>query len=104
MNPFELLKDAQLLQSKMQEAQAKLAAIRVKGSAGAGMVTVELNGEFRLISIEIDPEMNDPADVAMLQDVICAAHNDAVGKLKETIREELSGMAGGFPIPPGLFG
>lgn len=104
MNPFDLLKDAQALQSKMQEAQAKLASIRAVGNAGAGMVTVELNGEFRVLSVTIDPEILNPSDAAMVQDLVLAAHNDALAKIRERIREELAGLAGGLPLPPGLFG
>ena len=69
-----LMKQAQQMQSKMQEMQAKLEGLEMDGEAGAGLVTVTLNGKGDLRRIKIDPKLVDPADTEMLEDLIVAAH------------------------------
>jgi DNA-binding YbaB/EbfC family protein len=103
INPFELLKNFGNIQSKMTELQGKLAGIRVTGSAGGDMVKVEINGRFEVLSVRIAPEAAGPDDVSMLQDLIRAATTDALSKVKEALRTEISGMAGGI-LPPGFMG
>ena len=68
-----LMKQAQQMQSKMQEMQAKLEAMDVEGTAGAGMVTVTLNGRGDMRKIRIAPKLADPSDMEMLEDLIVAA-------------------------------
>ncbi len=72
-----LMKQAQQMQSKMQEMQAKLEGMEIDGVAGAGLVTITLNGKGDLKRIKIDPKVADPADVEMLEDLIAAAHRNA---------------------------
>jgi DNA-binding YbaB/EbfC family protein len=104
INPFELLKNFGNIQSKMAELQGKLAAIHVCGSAGGDMVKVEINGQFEVLSVVISPEAANPDDLPMLQDLIRAAMTDALFKVKEAIRTEISGMTGGINLPPGFMG
>ncbi|MDR1316806.1 MAG: YbaB/EbfC family nucleoid-associated protein [Spirochaetales bacterium] len=104
INPFELLKNFGNIQSKMAEFQQKLAGVQVSGSAGGDMVRIEINGQFEVLSVFISPEAADPANLPMLQDLIRAAMSDALYKVKEAIRTEVSGMTGGINLPPGFMG
>ncbi len=103
-NPFEIFKQLQGLQSKMGEIQAKLKTVRATGSAGGGLVTVELNGQMQVEKVTIAREAVDPGDIPMLQDLVQAAISDALDRLKEKIREEVSQATGMLGLPPGLFG
>jgi hypothetical protein len=103
-NPFELLRNFQGLQAKMGEMQEKLKAVRVTGSAGGGMVTVELNGDLRVEKVTIAPEVVDPSDIRMLEDLVLAAVSDAHARLKEKLRDEMAQATGITGLPPGLFG
>lgn len=104
MNPFEMLKNLQSLQSGMQEMQGKLAEINVTGTAGGEMVRVSMNGQMMVTGVHIEPEAVDPGDVGMLEDLVRAALSDAMAKIKEAIQQEVSSMTGGMPIPPGFMG
>ncbi|HHU36418.1 MAG TPA: YbaB/EbfC family nucleoid-associated protein [Treponema sp.] len=96
MNPFEILSNAKGLKEKLRQAQEDLMEITASGSSGGGIVNVTINGNFDLISIAIDPIAVDPRDIPMLQDLIVAAHNDAVGKVRETAKDKLGSLAGGM--------
>ncbi len=104
INPMDILKNFQNIQSRMSEAQEKLKAITVVGTAGGDMVRVELNGQMEVRSIKISPEAVDPEDIEMLEDLTLAAFTDAVAKVKDRIQEEMSSITGGLNLPPGLFG
>jgi DNA-binding YbaB/EbfC family protein len=97
-----LMKQAQQMQSKMQEMQAKLETTEVVGEAGAGLVKVTLNGRNELRAISIDPKVIDPADAEMLQDLIVAAHKDAKDKIEAISAEELQKVTGGMQLPAGM--
>jgi len=103
-NPFEIFKQLQGLQSKMGEIQAKLKTVRATGSAGGGLVTVEVNGQMQVEKVTIAPEAVDPRDIQMLQDLVLAAVADALDRLKERIREEVSQATGMLGLPPGFLG
>ena len=103
-NPFEMLKNLQGLQAKMGEMQEKLKSVRVTGSAGGGMVTVELNGDLRAEKVTISPEAVDPSDIRMLEDLVLAAASDALARLKERLRDEMAQATGIAGLPPGMFG
>ena len=103
-NPFDLFKQLQGLQSRMGEVQAKLRTVKATGSAGGGLVTVELNGQMQVEKVTIAPEAVDPRDVAMLQDLVQAAMSDALDRLKEKIRDEVSQVTGLLGLPPGFLG
>ncbi|MFP4566529.1 MAG: YbaB/EbfC family nucleoid-associated protein [Spirochaetaceae bacterium] len=104
MNPMDILKNFQNIQSKLGEAQARLKEVRATGTAGGDMVRVEMTGEFQVTAVRISPEAVDPDDIDMLQDLILAAFTNAVANVKEKIREEMSSFTGGMDLPPGMFG
>jgi len=103
-NPFDILRQLQGLQSRVGEIQEKLKSVRVTGSAGGGMVTVEMNGQMKVEKVTIGAEAVDPKDVSMLQDLVMAAMSDALDRLKERIREEVSQATGLLGLPPGFLG
>ena len=94
-----LMKQAQELQENIAEKQALLAKQEVTGSSGGGMVTVVATGDQQIKSIRFEPEIIDPEDLEMLQDLTVAAVNDALGKSKEMVQQEISGLAGGLNLP-----
>ncbi len=104
INPLQQVK---VLQEKIARIQADLAARTVEASAGGGMVVATVNGRQEVVSIQVDPQVVDPADVEMLQDLIVAAINDGLRKAQEMAAEEMGKLAGGLNIPglniPGLF-
>ncbi len=104
MNPFDLLKQFGNIQEKMKEAQERFRLVRVTGSAGGDMVQVELNGQLEVLAVRISREAVDPADLSMLEDLVRAAFSDALTKMKEKIRDEMSSIGGGLNLPPGLLG
>ena len=104
-----LMKQAQQMQQKLQEAQGRLAETTVDGAAGGGMVTVTLAGTGELKAVRIEDSLMLPGEGEILEDLIVAAHADAKRKLDEaqaTLMREaagpLAGMAGGMPGFPGL--
>lgn len=101
-NLTEMLKQAQSLQGRMAEMQAKLEAHEVTGAAGGGMVTVVLNGKGEMRRVGIDPSLMQPAEAGVLEDLIVAAHRDAKGKVEAFMAEQMSQMTGGLPLPPGF--
>ena len=103
-NPFEMFKQLQGLQSRMGEVQEKLKDIHVTGSAGGGLVTVEMNGQMQVEKVTLAPEAVDPRDIPMLQDLILAAMTDAMDRLKEKIRDEVTQATGMLGLPPGMLG
>jgi nucleoid-associated protein EbfC len=97
-----LMKQAQQMQTKMQEMQAKLEAMDIEGTSGAGLVSVTLNGRGDMRKIRIDPKLADPAETEMLEDLILAAHADAKRKLEQLAAEEMQKVSGGLNLPPGM--
>ena len=95
----KIMKQAQKMQERLQKTMEEL---EVEGSAGGGMVTATLNGHKQLLELKIDPEVVDPEDVEMLQDLIVAAINDATRRVDEELQQQLGGLAGGLPLP-GMF-
>ncbi len=104
MNPMDLMKNFQQMQTKLQETQERLKTIRATGSAGGDMVRVEISGEFAVLNVTISPEVVDPQDITMLEDLVRAAFTDAVANIKDRVREEMSSLTGGIDLPPGLMG
>jgi len=90
------VKEAQKLQAKLLE---QLRAIRVEGSAGGGMVRIDMDGEQSVHSVKIEPQIFEEKDVSMLEDLIVAALGDARRKVLEKTQESLKSIAG-FPLPP----
>ncbi len=102
-NPLGQLKD---IQAKMAKLQEELESKTVEASSGGGMVTVIVNGKFEIVDIKIDPQVVDPEDIEMLEDLVAAAVNDGIRKAQEMVAQEMAGLAGGLNIPglkiPGL--
>jgi len=97
INPFDILKNAQKIQEQMGSFQEKLGAIVITGSAGGGMTEIDMNGRMEVLSVRIADEA--AGDAEMLQDLIKAAFNNAMEKVREAISREAGGM-----IPGGLQG
>jgi DNA-binding YbaB/EbfC family protein len=97
-----LMKQASQMQKKMEDMQAALEAATMEGVAGAGMVSVTLNGKGQMKSIRIDPKLADPAEMEMLQDLVLAAHEDAKRKIEAMAADEMQKVTGGMNLPAGL--
>ena len=101
-NLGEMLKQAQEMQSKMAEMQAKLEGVEVTGASGGGLVTVTLGGKGDVRKIKIDPSIVDAREVEVLEDLITAGVNDAKAKLEVRVADEMAKITGGLNLPPGL--
>jgi nucleoid-associated protein EbfC len=102
MDMNQIMKQAQQFQERLGKIQEELADRQVSSSVGGGMVSVTVNGRNELVAITIEPEVIDPSDPGMLQDLIVAAVNDAMRKAREMAQSEMSKLTGGMKIP-GLF-
>ena len=98
----DMLKQAQMMQERMEAVQAEVEQKTVEASAGGGVITVIANGKKEIESITIKPEAVDPEDVETLQDLIMVAVNDAIKKADDLMAEGMSEITGGLNIP-GLF-
>ncbi len=99
-----MLKQIQQMQAKMTRIQEELGEKTVVGSAGGGMVEVTVTGQQKVLGVRVKPEVVDPADVEMLQDLVLAACNDALDKARELASREMSALTAGLGLPPGLMG
>ena len=95
-----LMQQAQKMQQEMQKAQQELANMEVTGQAGGGMVSVVMNGQHAVRRVSIDPALAD--DVEMLEDLVVAATNDAVNRVKESTEKQMAEMTQGMSLPPGF--
>ena len=95
----QMMKQAQKMQAKIMKIQEEMGERSVEASAGGGMVTVTANGKQEILSIRIEPEVVDPEDVEMLQDLVAAAVNEALKKAQEMVAEEMAKVTGGMNIP-----
>jgi DNA-binding YbaB/EbfC family protein len=96
MNPFNMIKQAQQLQERLQK---EMSSLTVEGAAGGGMVTVVVNGHKHVQRLTIDPEVVSKDDVQMLQDLVAAAVNDALRKVDEELKTRVGGLMGGLNLP-----
>jgi nucleoid-associated protein EbfC len=101
-SPQAMMKQLQQVQRQMEEAQAALAEEEVEYSAGGGMVKVVIDGQQTFKSVEIDPQVIDPEDKEMLEDLVLAAVTGAIEQSQELAQERMGGLAGGLGLPPGL--
>jgi nucleoid-associated protein EbfC len=99
MNLQQLMKQAQQMQEKLQK---QMESMVVEATAGGGMVSVKMNGQKQLLSVQIEPDVFSGGDKDMLQDLIVAAVNEGVRKVDEALQGQLGSMTGGLKIP-GLF-
>ena len=95
-NMQQLMRQAQKMQEQLQQAQDKLDEAEYEASAGGGMVSVKVSGKRELTSISIDPQVVDPDDIEMLQDLILAAVNEALRKGEEAREATMNRMAPGM--------
>lgn len=98
----DIMKQAQQLQQRFQEAQERVSAVEAEGQSGGGMVRVTLNGKGLATAVAIDPSLIDPKDPGMLEDLLRAAINDARAKVDARVSDEMSKATGGLPLPPGM--
>jgi hypothetical protein len=97
------MQQIQAMQRRMEEAQSAIEVMETEASAGGGAVTVRVNGKHELVSVTLKPEIVDPDDIEMLQDLIVAAANEAMRQIEETSQQEMSKVTGSLGLPAGLF-
>ena len=104
-NMNNLMKQAQKMQRQMEEAQKELEEKEVTAAAGGGAVEVTVSGKHEITKVKLSPEVVDPDDIEMLQDLIVAATNEALRKMEEESQAAMSkltgglgGLGGGFPF------
>jgi nucleoid-associated protein EbfC len=102
MDMMKLMKQAREMQGKMAAMQAELEQAETEGQAGAGMVKVTLTGKGVMKGISIDPSMMKEDEKEILEDLIIAAHNDAMQKNSRVMEEKMKAATAGMPIPPGM--
>ena len=95
----KLLKQAQKMQSQVAKMQEEMQKKEFEGASGGGMVKVVLNGANQLVAIKINPEVVNPQEIEMLEDLIIAAHSAAMEKLKETSETAYGSLTGGLALP-----
>lgn len=99
-----LMKQAQKLQGDVQRAQEELAKITCDGTAGGGLVTATVNGQFEVVRVKLDKSVVDPNDIGMLEDLITAAINAASTRIRETSKEKMAQVMGPMAGMPGMPG
>ena len=97
-----MMKKAEELQRKMAEMQDEAGRATVEGRSGGGLVTVTLSGKGEMKGLTIDPSLFKEDDVAVLEDLIVTAHNDAKGKAEQMMQQKMAAMTEGLPLPPGM--
>lgn len=103
MNPNNMLKQVQKVQADMQKAQEELEAKEYTSTVGGGAVTITMTGKKSVTSLKISPEVIDPDDKEMLEDLITAAVNDVIEKIESESSETMNALSGSMPNIPGLF-
>jgi len=105
MKRGDMMRQLQQMQAQMESTQTEVEESVFSATAGGGMVTAQVNGKKELLSIKIDPEVVDPDDVEMLEDLVTAAINEALGKASKTMEDKMGALTGGMNIPgmPGMF-
>jgi len=98
MNKF-MLQQAQKLQAKLAKAQEELSHLTVEGSSGGGAVKVIINGQQKIQSVKISPEVVNAEDVELLEDLVLTAVSEAIAKSQEAAAQHLGGLTGGLKIP-----
>ena len=98
MNKF-MMQQAQKLQAKLAKAQEEMANLTVEASSGGGAVKITMNGQQKIQSVKISPEVVNPEDVELLEDMVLTAVSEAITKSQEIAAEQLGGLTGGLKIP-----
>lgn len=104
-NMNKMMKQVQQMQAKMAKLQEELEQRTVEATSGGGVVRVVANGKNEIMEIEIKPEVLDPDDPEMVQDLVLAATNEALRKAQDMVSEEMAKITGGLKLPgmPGMF-
>jgi hypothetical protein len=102
MNMNSLMKQAQKMQKQMAQMQDELAEKKLEISSGGGAVKITVNGEKQIVDLKISPDVIDPDDVEMLQDLIMTAVNEAIRQMDEAVNSQMSQITGGMSLP-GMF-
>jgi len=97
-----MMKQAKIMQKKIQGIKKELEEMEFEASAGGGAVKVRINGSQEIIGVDIDKEMVKPGDLDMIEDMVMVALNDAIKQSKDEARKKMSVLTGGMNIP-GLF-
>jgi DNA-binding YbaB/EbfC family protein len=97
-NP-NMVKQMQQMQQRLAKIQEDLGNESVEASAGGGVVTVTMNGHMHVVAVKVAPEVIDPDDPSMLEDLVTAAVNDAIEKAQELVTKRMSAVTGGMHIP-----
>lgn len=103
MNMQAMMKQAQKMQEDMRKAQEEIAQMETTGTAGGGMVTVTVTGTSTVKSVAIKPEVVDPDDIEMLQDLVAAAVNEALAAAQQKSQSQMTAITGGVGGLGGLF-
>lgn len=101
MNINQLMKQAQMLQEKVQKANEETLKHEVTGESGAGLVKISMTGRCEVKRVAIDDSLL-KEDREVLEDLIAAAMNDGVRKVEKYKEERMAGVTGGLPLPPGM--
>jgi DNA-binding YbaB/EbfC family protein len=99
-NIAQMMQQAQRMQDNLKRVEQELAVLEVTGQAGGGMVSVTITGKMEAKRVHIDPSVL--GDAEMLEDLVTAAFNDAVGKTNEESSRRMSPATAGMPLPPGM--
>jgi len=102
MNMNQLMKQAQKMQQRMADMQEELASKTLEVSSGGGAVKVTVSGEKKILDLVISPDVVDPEDVEMLQDLVMSAVNEALRQIEESANSQMSKLTGGLNLP-GMF-
>jgi DNA-binding YbaB/EbfC family protein len=98
-NPAKMMQQVQQMQADMARVQEELGAMTVDGTAGGGAVTATVTGHGQLVGVTISKDVVDPDDVEMLQDLVTAAVNDGLNRVKQVTEEKMGQVTGGLSIP-----
>ncbi len=98
MNKF-MMQQAQKLQSRLAKAQEELHSLTVEASSGGAAVTITMNGQQKIMSVKISPEVVSSDDVELLEDLVLTAVSEAITKSQEAAAKHLGELTGGFKIP-----
>ena len=101
-NLMDIMKQAQEMQGRMASMQSELEDLTVTGTAGAGMVSVSMNGKGTLLSVSIDPSLFSAEEKEVVEDLIVAAHLQARQEVEKASAEHMKSLTGGIELPPGF--
>jgi DNA-binding YbaB/EbfC family protein len=99
-----LMQQLPRIKEEMEKLQQRMGQLVAEGDAGAGMVKVKVNGRYEILAIQLTDEALKDNDREMLEDLVKAATNQAIGKVRQLVADETSSMASGLGLPPGSMG